>query len=220
MKILIITATPGESDKIVAQHFDDHDIQIAIAGVGMVNTAYHLTKSLSSAHYELVLNLGICGSYNRSRLIGEIVHVNEEVFAEMGATDAGGSFLDLQKMGFKNFTVTGNDYYNRIKNPHVLSDFFEYNFQSVPDVTGLTVNTVNGDSQRINNAIKLFSPEIENMEGGAVAAVCLQENIPYFEFRGISNYVEPRDTSKWNIPLACVAIQDFTIRILSHLKHT
>ena len=218
MKILIVTATAGESDKIVSQRFGVHDIRVEVTGIGMVNTAYRLTKMLSSVSFDLVLNVGICGCYNFRRPIGEVVHVKEEILSEMGASDSDGHFLDLQRMGFKNFTVTGKDYYNRIENPNLLSDFFDHDLQAIPHVTGLTVNTVNGDTQRINNTKKTFSPEIENMEGGSVASVCLQEGVPYFEFRSISNYVEPRDTSKWNIPLACASVQDFTIRMLSHLR--
>lgn len=220
MKILIVSATSFESDKISSQHFAGHSVCVTVTGIGMVNSAYRLTKSLAAASYDFVLNVGICGSYDRSRTIGEVVYVKEEILSEMGATDAGGDFLDLEKIGFKNFSTAGNDYYNRIKNPNALSGFFDYDFQKIPHVVGLTVNTVNGDMQRINNAGRLFNPGIENMEGGSVASVCLQEGIPYFELRSISNYVEPRDTSQWNIPLACNSIQDFTISILSHLKRT
>jgi futalosine hydrolase len=47
-----------------------------------------------------------------------------------------------------------------------------------------------------------FSPDIETMESAAFFYVCLQEKIPFLALRAISNKVEPRDKSKWNIPLA------------------
>lgn len=218
MNVLIVSATHSESEKIAFHVFDQHLIRVAVTGIGMTNTAYQLTKLLTKETFDLVLNIGICGSYGRSRRIGDVVHVKEEIFSEIGATDTNGHLLDLKKMDFKHFSKDGEDYFNRIVNPNKLSDFFDYNSGRVNDVKSLTVNTVNGDTGRIEHMKSLYDPDIENMEGGAVACVCLQEGIPYFEFRSISNYVEPRDTAKWNIPLACAKIQDFIIEFLTHLK--
>ncbi|KAB2879360.1 futalosine hydrolase [bacterium] len=218
MNILIVSATHSESEKITSHRFDHHLVHVEVTGIGMTNTAYHLTKILSKGTFDLVLNIGICGSYGRSRPIGDVVHVIEEIFSEIGATDADGNFLDLKKMGFKHFTKDGKEYYNRILNPNKLSDFFDYYPNNVKEVRSVTVNTVNGDARRIESIKSLYDPHVENMEGGAVACVCLQEGIPFFEFRSISNYVEPRDTLQWNIPLASVNIQHFMIEFLSHLK--
>ena len=218
MNILIVAATHSESEKIASHRFDHHLIQVAVAGIGMTNTAYRLTKLLTGSTFDLVLNIGICGSYNRSKRIGDVVHVKEEIFPELGATDAEGHFLDLRKLGFKHFSKDGEDFYNRITNPNEISDYFDYSPAQIADVKSVTVNTVNGDDGRIKQMKMLYDPDIENMEGGAVACVCLQEGIPYFEFRSVSNFVEPRDAAKWNISLACTNIQDFTIEFLTHLK--
>jgi futalosine hydrolase len=47
------------------------------------------------------------------------------------------------------------------------------------------------------------------MEGAAVFYVCLNENIPVLQIRSISNYVEDRDTTKWDIPLAIKQLNKF-----------
>jgi futalosine hydrolase len=49
---------------------------------------------------------------------------------------------------------------------------------------------------------KKFDADIETMEGAAFFYSCLQLKIPFLQIRAISNFVEPRDKSKWNIPLA------------------
>lgn len=193
-------------------------MQVLVTGIGMVNTAYQLAKTLSEKKFDLVLHIGICGCYDPSISIGDVVHLSEEIFAELGATEGDGSFLDLKKMGFKHFSKDGKDFFNSITNPSKPTDFFDRTAPLVRDVKSLTVQTVSGDTGRIARMRTLYDPSVENMEGGAVALVCLQEGVPYFEFRAVSNYVEPRDTSKWNLPLACSTIQKFVIELLTHLK--
>jgi len=52
------------------------------------------------------------------------------------------------------------------------------------------------------------------MEGAAVFYVCLFEKIPFLEIRAISNYVEVRDTTKWDIPTAIENLTDELFRFL------
>ena len=59
MNVLIVAATKSEitSDKI-------SDLPILITGVGMVNTAINLTKELNNNDYDLVINMGVSGSFS------------------------------------------------------------------------------------------------------------------------------------------------------------
>jgi futalosine hydrolase len=43
----------------------------------------------------------------------------------------------------------------------------------------------------------------------------LQENIPFVQLRAVSNYVEIRDKSKWNIPLA---VENLNIQLIEFIK--
>ena len=61
MKILLVAATQKEINKKEFSEFD-----VLISGVGMINTTYNLTKILSKKRYDLVINMGIAGSYNPS----------------------------------------------------------------------------------------------------------------------------------------------------------
>jgi futalosine hydrolase len=40
------------------------------------------------------------------------------------------------------------------------------------------------------------------MEGATFFYICRGEKIPFLAIRAVSNYVEPRNRGKWNIPLA------------------
>jgi futalosine hydrolase len=52
------------------------------------------------------------------------------------------------------------------------------------------------------------------MEGAAVAHVALLYDIPLLEVRGISNMVEDRDLSRWDIPRSVEMSQRFLFRCL------
>jgi futalosine hydrolase len=232
MRILIVTAVPLESEVLVAQlehpsrlypnliqgRYAQHVLSVLTTGIGMVNTAYHLGRIFALETFELALNIGVCGAYSRTFQIGEIIHIREEIFSELGAEDNEGNYLDLRELGFAHFVKNEKEYFNRLENPYQLADFFRCDFRKIFSGKSLTVNTVNGDALRIELMRNRFAPDFENMEGGAAALACLSEGLPYFEFRAISNYVEPRNKEAWNIPLACRNIQHFILDLVPQLK--
>src|ERR1700761_934068 len=75
------------------------DFEILITGVGMVATAFALGRHLTLNHYDLVLNLGIAGSFNRDIALGDVVEIIQDTFAELGAEDDL-TFLPIETMGF------------------------------------------------------------------------------------------------------------------------
>ena len=58
MNVLIVAATESEiiSDKIRRK-------LVLITGIGMVNSAIKLTKELIKTNYDLVINMGVAGSF-------------------------------------------------------------------------------------------------------------------------------------------------------------
>ena len=60
-------------------------------------------------------------------------------------------------------------------------------------------------------------PLIESMEGAAVFYVCNWLGIPCYQVRAVSNFVEPRDSSKWNIPLALENLKEALLNVLKKL---
>ena len=61
MKILFVIATVSE---IQIEKFSSN--HVLITGGGMLNTAIVLTKKLSKEKYDLVINLGIAGSFKKA----------------------------------------------------------------------------------------------------------------------------------------------------------
>lgn len=219
MKILLVAATPPETAQICKQlgiemqqsfigsaHFDSYDIDLLHTGIGMVNTAFHLGSYLAGNQPDIAINLGIAGSFSRSIPLGEVVEVRTDIFSELGAQD-GENFLTLEDMGFPLMQVEGQAQYNRLLNPHT-SPF------DIPQVSGITVNTVHGHLPLIEQVQEKWPVEVETMEGAAFFHAMLHKGIPFYAIRSISNYMERRDKSKWEIPLALNKVQDYVFRML------
>jgi futalosine hydrolase len=184
-----------EQDFIEGEYFD-----ILITGVGMTATAFSLGRTLNNK-YNLVINLGIAGAFDRSRQLGELLQVSEEVFSELGAEDDQG-FISIDELGFGKSRIKALDQH--------------LNLQPVlKTATGITVNTVHGNTDSINKIRQRLSPDLESMEGAAVFYACNQLNIPCLQVRAISNYVEQRNKANWNIPLAINNLNQWAIAFLT-----
>jgi len=173
MNILIVTATKEE----LTIDCDNH----LVGGVGMVSTAIAVSKALHSKSYDLVINAGIAGSFNRSLKIGDVVEVSEDFISELGAQE-GNRFLTPEEMNLE----------------------MQYKVQMprrthLNSVRGITVNTVHGDDLSIMKIVHRLNPQIESMEGAACMLACLEAKVPCVQIRSISNYVEKRNKSNWDI---------------------
>jgi len=176
MDFLIVSATKDELTLDNNRHL--------VTGVGMVSTAIAVTKELSKNHYDLVINVGVAGSFNRSLELGTVVEVNEDFLSELGAQD-GNRFLSPLEMDLD------MDYQVRMPDRTNLSK-----------VRGITVNTVHGDDLSIMKIVHRLNPQVESMEGAACMLACKAADVPCVQIRAISNFVEKRNKSNWNIPLA------------------
>ena len=192
MKILLVVATVSE---IQQEKFSSNDL--LITGVGMLNTAIAITKKLSKETYDLVINLGIAGSFKRSIKIGDVVEVVEENISEIGYED-------------KNEIIEFTDF-------SLKTVFRNHSHTDMKQVKSITVNTVHGNEKSIENIVRRLNPDIENMEGAAVFKVCEEFNVPCIQVRAISNYVEKRNKEGWNIPLAIQNLNVELEKIISNL---
>lgn len=152
----------------------------------MAATAYALGKQFATKTYDMAINAGIAGSFDRTLLTGEVVEVSEDLFAEMGAEDDE-EFLPIDILGF------GQSLMIPIK-PDVQTH--------LKQVRAITVNRVHGNETTIYKTMSRFHPQIESMEGAAFFYSCNQAGIPSVQIRSISNYVERRNRENWEISLA------------------
>ncbi len=216
MRILLVAATLFEirpfveklpllnkmSEQLSHYRHKNIDIDVLITGVGMIPTAYLLGKQLTLRQYDLAINAGIAGTFNRSLPLGSVVNVVEDCVAELGAED-GDNFLSMFDLGLIDpdahpyqHGVLVNDF----RNDAALIKPGRIN--KLPKVKGITSNTVHGNIQSIARIQQLTMADLESMEGAAFLFVCLTEKIQCLQIRAISNLVEERDKKTWKLDLA------------------
>lgn len=209
MRILVVAATPFEIAPLIqhleqpsfkqesSSHFSKggHSVQLLITGVGIALTTYHLTKKLAKESFDLVINAGIAGSFKGELKIGEVVQVISEQFGDLGVEEADGSFTDIFSLGLLDPNFPPFDHGKLLQN-------LEEPIPGLPTTKGLTVNRVHGYPASIEACLQRYEVDIETMEGAAIFLCCLSEGIPFLAIRAVSNYVEARDRSAWDIPLA------------------
>jgi len=181
---------------------DGVQLHLLHTGIGMVNTAFALGQYLALQRADAGINFGIAGSFEHSLALGQVVEVVQDSFSELGAESPHG-FLDLQKLGFPLLETEAGPLYNTLTNPHIKGE------GEVARVSGITVNQVHGRAEHIANCYQRWACAIESMEGAAFFYAMLRAGIPFEAYRGISNYVETRNKSKWDIPLAARNVQLF-----------
>ena len=184
---------------------DGKQIDVLITGVGMMATAYHLGSQLSIKKYDLVLNIGIAGTFRRDWALGTVVQIVSEELSQLGAEKADSSFVDVFELGL----LGANDFpFNdgKLVNTTIIPD--------VPKAKGVTVSTTSGSNNTIKNIVDRYQPDIESMESAAFFYACLQKGLKFMAFRAISNYVEPRNKDNWKIGLAVQRVNDFIISFL------
>ena len=77
---------------------------------------------------------------------------------------------------------------------------------------------MHGNEQSIKKLTDRIQPQLESMEGAAFFSGCRRLSENYYQLRGISNYVEIRDKSKWNILLAISNVNTFAIKLIGNLN--
>ena len=226
MNILIVSATYLEIEPLLLQldfeqevnqklrryRYNKHNIDVLIPGVGMTCTAYWMGKTLSSKIYDIAINLGLAGSFDKKLSIGTTVEVSSDRISKLGAED-GESFLSLVDMDLivdEDYILNQGEMKNTIPLENPVVDALE-------KVSGLTVNTAHGDEQSIQKIKTLFNPQIESMEGAAFFYACLYEGITCSQIRTISNKVEKRNRDNWNIPLAVKNLCTTGLQLLNTL---
>jgi futalosine hydrolase len=211
MQILIVSATHQEIDFL---NNLNSKVDILIGGAGIFSTIFNLTEALNKKNFDLCINTGIAGSFNRSIQLGEVVNVAADSFPEFGAEDGDG-FIPASDL------VLMDD--NQIPfEAGVIKNKFEINskqLSSIKQVTGITKMTVTGNDTSVNRFKKL-NADVESMEGAAFLYVCRLKNIPCLQIRAVSNYVERRNRKAWKLPEALSSLEKFMTAFLDELSVT
>jgi len=221
MRTLIVVATQPEVEPLmqalgmqksdeadnlfVPKHASVANCSVLVTGAGMVPTAFALGRHLPHNVYNLVINLGIAGSFDRNIKLGDVAEITQDTFAELGAEDDN-RFINIEQLGFG----------ASIFAPTSSLDHFTKKLK-LPKVSAITVNTVHGNEGSIAKVVDRLNPQLESMEGAAFFYACHALKVPCVQIRAVSNYVEKRNRDNWQIGLAVKNLNTFALDLIREL---
>lgn len=218
MQLLLTAATQLELqptlDFLDSQRvkFPGWEIRVLIGGVGIPATTYSLTTELVQRRPSVVVQAGIAGTLSPALLNAAspaVVAVNQDCFADAGVwqNQQWHDLFDLGLLDENTFPYT-----NRfLKNPwqQLLQ------LSRLQQVTGLTVQEITTQPQRIAWYEQNNSTIVESMEGAALHYVCLQQQVPFLQLRAVSNMIGERDKNNWRMKEAIAALNETLIRTIN-----
>ena len=213
MKVLITAATAMELELIKSEtiRYDGVEIIFYVTGVGAVSTVFNLSEILHKEKFDIVIQVGIAGSFDKRLALGDAVAVEKELLYEMGVFE-NNHYKTVFEMGLidgdtKPFTSS------TLINPHTV----------LLDLTGLkkamaiTNNEISTSATKIKLYHEKYGAEIESMEGGAFHYVAIMKSLSFIQRRGISNYVGDRDKNNWKIKEAILSYSDVCNQLIKKL---
>ncbi len=221
MKLALIAATKSEVDPF-CHHFsitpnasfklvEEHEIMVIVSGPGIPNTLMAMLTHPLLGEADLLINVGVCGSFERHISLGTIVEIYKDRFGDLGAETADGNFIDIFEMGLedKNITPFRDGW---IHSSHQIQRM------DLPRKSGITVQKVHGNPTSINRISEKYCPETESMEGAAFFLVAHKLEKPSLQIRSLSNYVEPRNRDNWQMETAISMLNTYLIENLIYLR--
>jgi futalosine hydrolase len=218
MNLLLVAATELEIDALKKKFWLSNNLirfDFLITGVGMAATTYALTKKITARKYDLALNIGLAGAFRDEIKIGEVVNVVTDSFADLGAED-GEKFLSLSQLGL--LDEDKFPFWNGKLKSDEAANYLT--LQNLKNVKAITVNKTHGHEDSIQKVVKKFHPDIESMEGAAFFYVCMMEKVPCIQLRAISNRVERRNRSSWNMEIPMQNLGQVMSKFLEEVKLT
>ncbi|GBE41780.1 futalosine hydrolase [bacterium BMS3Bbin09] len=180
-------------------------------GIGKINAAHSATIVIENFPVNKVVNFGIGGAYPGSGLVnGDVAIASKEILGDEGVISSKG-WEGLEKIGIPLVQSDRKKYFNEFP-------VGKLRLQKIKSGTFVTVSAASGSTQRAKELERRFRAICENMEGAAIAQICMIYNIPMFEIRGISNIAGVRDKRRWDMELASLNCQKAVMKAIGSLK--
>jgi futalosine hydrolase len=195
--ILVAAATAKEINPFIQSirkgRLSKNNIDVLISGIGLTASTYHFTKQLRLKKYDLVIQAGVAGSFDRKIPPGAVVAIKQDAIADQ-------SVIELEKLRTLfdlNLVPQDQHPYKKgwLKNPNNET----LKKTKLKTVKGISVNQISTSKQIIRFYRDVFDPATESMEGAALHYVCLMEKVPFVQIRAISNYIGERNKKKWDM---------------------
>lgn len=194
------------------------------SGIGKANAAAATATLLGAYRPTAVIAFGCGGALPGANLqVGDLAVATEEIYGDEGVRAPSG-FLDMRELDLPLAQRDGQRYFNHFPVAPALLEKIRALLVSpvgkMFNAAGLgpfvTVSTCSGTLAAGEELVRRTGGLCENMEGAAIAQVCLQCRVPFMELRGISNLVEDRDLSRWDLTKASETAQFAVQELLKH----
>ncbi len=186
------------------------EVVFVVSGIGKTNAAHAASVLIRDYSPSAVVAFGIGGAYpGRGLNPGDIAVATTEIYADEGVLLRKG-FRPLEEIGIPLLRIRKRQFFNEfpldsnLAEAALLSSKRHANSASGPFTT---VSQCSGTEERARYLSRKFKALCENMEGAAIAHVCMIYRVRCAEIRGISNIVEDRDLSQWKIEPAARTCQ-------------
>jgi len=221
-KAAVTGTTTRGSKSLIEGILAGQRILICVGGMGKVNAAHAATLLSTQLNSDALIIFGIGGAYPSSKAeVGDVALANEEIAGDEGVLTSDG-FKDTEYMGIPLLKTSTSLIYTTYpasetllkRSLQTLRSYQEARTEKLHCGAFITLSTCTGTTARARELEERHHALCENMEGAAAAQVAALHGIPWLEVRGISNLVEDRALSKWNIPKAAEVAQMAVMRIL------
>ena len=179
-------------------------------GVGKVNAAMSTQLLINLYHPDLIVNVGVAGCF-------ENVPIGTVVLAE-----------GFCQHDFDTSAIDGPEYEGLVATVHrtIFPTSDLERAKAAMDATGLPYRTglvATGDwfatdTPRARHIAEVFHPLLCEMEGGAVAHVCLRNEVPFMAIKSVSDCLFGDNDFAFNFPAAMEKLDAVVLDFIDHLE--
>lgn len=188
-------------------HLGSLEIEIRSTGIGNTITAFNMARLFHEKYPDLCIQAGIAGSFDPELKIGELVQLRSDQFGFWGARDKDDSPISVFELG-----LVDPDQFP-FKDTKLVNSTAP--LPNIKEVSCVTVDAATGSERSISEIKSTYPSDIETMESAAFMYSCLVTKRPFHCIRSISNYIEPRDRSKWEIEMAVKNLSEKLLNIVT-----
>ncbi len=203
---------------------EGHPLVLLHCGIGKANAAAGATVLLETERRpRALINIGCGGAYPESGLtLGDLALASAELYGDEGVAAVEG-FLDMEALNLPLAQHHSQRFYNRFPVDEELLQRTRELLQEALADSGhhlavgpfVTVSTCSGTTAAGLTLGRRTGGICENMEGAAIAQICLRYDVPFLEIRGISNLTEDRDPGRWDLKAGAEAAQQAVRTLLA-----
>ncbi|RXK81388.1 futalosine hydrolase [Filimonas effusa] len=181
------------------------------SGVGMLATAFSLSKLIWGQRPDLIIQAGIAGTFDTQCPLSKVFVVDNEYLGDTGVLENNvwRDLFDLKLEGADNAPFQNK----ALPNPWLPA----YNLLQLPIVDGVTVNAISTDPGQIARLTEKYKPVLESMEGAVLHYICRETHTPFLQLRAVSNYVGVRDKKQWSIGPAIAILNETLLELIKRM---